>query len=37
VLDGDRIVQRVPLVAKTAVPEGGLWARLRDTILLWFQ
>jgi hypothetical protein len=25
------------LVAKTAVPEGGLWARLRDTILLWFQ
>ena len=37
VLDGDRIVQRVPLVTKTAVPEGGLWARLRDTVLLWFQ
>jgi D-alanyl-D-alanine carboxypeptidase (penicillin-binding protein 5/6) len=37
VLDGDRVVQRVPLVAKSAVPEGGLWARLRDTVLLWFQ
>jgi D-alanyl-D-alanine carboxypeptidase (penicillin-binding protein 5/6) len=37
VLEGDRIVQRVPLVAKAAVPEGGLWARLRDTVLLWFQ
>ena len=37
VLDGDRVVQRIPLVAKSAVPEGGLWARLRDTVLLWFQ
>ena len=37
VLDGARVVQRVPLVAKSAVPEGGLWARLRDTVLLWFQ
>jgi D-alanyl-D-alanine carboxypeptidase (penicillin-binding protein 5/6) len=37
VLDGDRIVQRVPLVTKTAAPEGDLWARLRDTVLLWFQ
>ncbi|MFM7707223.1 MAG: D-alanyl-D-alanine carboxypeptidase family protein, partial [Gammaproteobacteria bacterium] len=37
VLDADRVVQRVPLVAKSAVPEGGLWVRLRDTILLWFQ
>jgi len=37
VLDGDRVVQRIPLVAKSAVPEGDLWARLRDTVLLWFQ
>ena len=35
-VDG-RIVQRVPLVAKAAAPEGGLWARLRDTVLLWFR
>ena len=37
VLDGDRVVQRIPLVAKSAVPEGDLGARLRDTVLLWFQ
>ena len=37
VLDGDRVVRRVPLVARTAVPEGGLWARLRDTVLLRLQ
>lgn len=37
VLEDGRIVQRVPLVAKAAAPEGGLWARLRDTVVLWFN
>lgn len=36
VLENDRIVARVPLVAQAAVAQGGLWARLRDTVLLWF-
>lgn len=30
------VLAHAPLVAMKAVPEGGLWARLRDTILGWF-
>jgi D-alanyl-D-alanine carboxypeptidase (penicillin-binding protein 5/6) len=37
VLDGDQVVARIPLVAQAAVGTGGLWARIRDTILLWFR
>jgi D-alanyl-D-alanine carboxypeptidase (penicillin-binding protein 5/6) len=36
-LEDGRIVQRVPLVARVAAPAGGLWPRLRDTVLLWFD
>jgi D-alanyl-D-alanine carboxypeptidase (penicillin-binding protein 5/6) len=31
-----RTVSTVPLYPAQAVPEGGLWRRLVDTILLWF-
>jgi D-alanyl-D-alanine carboxypeptidase (penicillin-binding protein 5/6) len=37
VQENGQVVARVPLVAQTAVAQGGLWARLRDTILLWFR
>ena len=37
VLEDGRIVQRVPLVVRTAAPAGGIWPRLRDTVLLWFN
>ena len=37
VLDGSRVVARVPLVAGKAVPEGGIWSRLSDTVALWFR
>jgi serine-type D-Ala-D-Ala carboxypeptidase (penicillin-binding protein 5/6) len=30
-------VTSVPLYPLTDVPEGGLWTRLSDTVLLWFQ
>jgi D-alanyl-D-alanine carboxypeptidase (penicillin-binding protein 5/6) len=32
-----RVIREVPLVALQEVPEGGLWAKLRDTVLLWFE
>ena len=34
---GDEIVARVPLVALTAVEEGGFWHSMTDTVRLWFQ
>jgi D-alanyl-D-alanine carboxypeptidase (penicillin-binding protein 5/6) len=37
VLDGTRVVARVPLVAGKPVAEGGLWRRLSDTVALWFR
>ncbi len=37
VQENDQIVARVPLVAQGAIAQGGLWARIRDTVLLWFQ
>jgi serine-type D-Ala-D-Ala carboxypeptidase (penicillin-binding protein 5/6) len=30
-------ITRVPLVALEAVAEGGLWERMRDTVLQWFS
>jgi hypothetical protein len=30
-------VTSVPLYPLVNVPEGGLWSRLSDTVLLWFQ
>jgi D-alanyl-D-alanine carboxypeptidase (penicillin-binding protein 5/6) len=30
-------VTSVPLYPLANVPEGGLWSRLSDTVLLWFQ
>jgi len=30
-------VSSVPLYPLAEVPEGGLWTRLSDTVLLWFQ
>src|ERR1700728_2957665 len=30
-------VSSVPLYPLANVPEGGLWSRLSDTVLLWFQ
>ena len=37
VTDGSDIVARVPLFPAQAVAEGGLWARLSDTVALWFH
>jgi D-alanyl-D-alanine carboxypeptidase (penicillin-binding protein 5/6) len=38
VADGSgTVIARVPLVALTAVPQGGLWTRATDTIALWFH
>jgi D-alanyl-D-alanine carboxypeptidase (penicillin-binding protein 5/6) len=36
VVDG-KPVTSVPLYPLTDVPEGGIWSRLSDTVLLWFQ
>jgi serine-type D-Ala-D-Ala carboxypeptidase (penicillin-binding protein 5/6) len=35
-LDG-KVLRRVPLVALTALPEGGLWRRVSDEIELWIK
>ena len=32
-----QVVARTPLVALTAVPEGGLWSRAVDDMRLWFH
>jgi serine-type D-Ala-D-Ala carboxypeptidase (penicillin-binding protein 5/6) len=37
VSDGNTVVARVPLVAKTAVPQGGWWTRMVDGIALWME
>jgi D-alanyl-D-alanine carboxypeptidase (penicillin-binding protein 5/6) len=37
VSDGKDVVARVPLVARTAVPEGGWWTRMVDGIALWME
>jgi serine-type D-Ala-D-Ala carboxypeptidase (penicillin-binding protein 5/6) len=34
---GDQQVQRVPLYALKAMPQGSLWSRLYDTVTLWFE
>jgi D-alanyl-D-alanine carboxypeptidase (penicillin-binding protein 5/6) len=34
---GDKEIARQPLVALRDVAEGGLWAKIRDTILRWFS
>jgi D-alanyl-D-alanine carboxypeptidase (penicillin-binding protein 5/6) len=34
---GGKPVQSVPLYPLTAVPLGGLWSRLSDSVHLWFQ
>ena len=34
---GDQEILREPLVALRDVAEGGLWAKIRDTILRWFS
>jgi D-alanyl-D-alanine carboxypeptidase (penicillin-binding protein 5/6) len=34
---GDKEIGRQPLVALRDVAEGGLWARIRDTVLRWFS
>ncbi len=35
--DGKDVVARVPLVAQTAVAEGGWWTRMTDSISLWME
>jgi D-alanyl-D-alanine carboxypeptidase (penicillin-binding protein 5/6) len=37
VTDGTEVIARVPLVAKEAVPEGGWWTRMVDSISLWME
>lgn len=38
VTDGaGEVVTRAPLVSLAAVPQGGLWTRMVDTITLWFR
>ena len=38
VTDGTgEVLERAPLVSLAAVPSGGLWTRLVDTIALWFR
>jgi len=34
---GDKPIREAPLVALETVEEGGIWAKTRDTLLLWFQ
>ncbi len=34
---GNTVVARAPLVALSAVPAGGLWTRMVDTVALWFH
>ena len=37
VTDGNDVIARIPLYPAQAVPAGGLWARLTDSIALWFR
>jgi D-alanyl-D-alanine carboxypeptidase (penicillin-binding protein 5/6) len=31
------VLARAPLVSLAAVPQGGLWTRMVDTVELWFR
>lgn len=33
----DEIVAQVPLIALQNIEEGGLWRRMTDTVMLWFE
>lgn len=33
----DEVVARAPLVTLKAVPKGGLWTQIVDTVMLWFE
>lgn len=33
----DKPLAEAPLIALSQVPEGGLWASMRDTVMLWFE
>jgi D-alanyl-D-alanine carboxypeptidase (penicillin-binding protein 5/6) len=35
--DSGTVIARVPLVPLAAVPQGGLWTRAADSIVLWFH
>ncbi len=35
--DGKEVIAKVPLVAQAAVPEGGWWTRMVDSISLWME
>jgi serine-type D-Ala-D-Ala carboxypeptidase (penicillin-binding protein 5/6) len=37
VTDGNDVIARIPLYPAKAVPAGGLWARLTDSVALWFR
>jgi D-alanyl-D-alanine carboxypeptidase len=37
VMVNGKTVTSVPLFPLADVPAGGLWSRLSDTVLLWFQ
>jgi D-alanyl-D-alanine carboxypeptidase (penicillin-binding protein 5/6) len=37
VSDGKDVIARVPLIAQTAVAEGGWWTRMVDGISLWME
>jgi D-alanyl-D-alanine carboxypeptidase (penicillin-binding protein 5/6) len=37
VSDGKQVIARVPLVAQSAVAEGGWWTRMVDGIALWMR
>src|SRR6185295_13985996 len=37
VSDGKDVIARMPLVAQAAVPEGGWWTRMVDSIALWMD
>ena len=34
---GEQLLRRVPLYPLQAMPQGGWWSRLYDTVALWFQ
>jgi hypothetical protein len=33
----DKPIKSVPLFPLADVPAGGIWSRLSDTVVLWFQ
>jgi D-alanyl-D-alanine carboxypeptidase (penicillin-binding protein 5/6) len=34
---GDKVITETPLVALADAPEGGIWRRMVDSIMLWFH